>query len=62
MVFSETFVEVFEFFRFVSLMVKAVIERDQMTNPKFQRAAEKNAKLMNKAFVSILNGPIWVHP
>ncbi len=36
--FSETFVEIFEFFRFVSLMVKAVIERDQMMNQKFQRA------------------------
>ncbi len=34
--------------------------------PEVQRTASKKVsaelKLMNKAFVSILNGPVWVHP
>ncbi len=52
-------VEVFEFFRSVSLMVKAVIERDQMTNPNFQRVRAKSTKLK---LVSILNVLISVNP
>ncbi len=52
-------VEVFEFFRSVSLMVKAVIERDQMTNPNFQRVRAKSAK---HKLVSILNVLISVNP
>ncbi len=45
-------------------MVKAVIEHGQMMNQKVPASSERevSVKLMNKAFVSILNGPIWVHP
>ncbi len=43
-------------------MVKVVIERDQMTNPKFQRAASEGKKLVNKACVPILNRLTSVHP
>ncbi len=30
--------------------------------PEVPANKKKSAKLMNKAFMFILNGPIWVHP
>ncbi len=43
-------------------MVKAVIERDDEPEVPASSELEVNAKLMNKAVVSILNCPIWVYP